>query len=225
MGNNPISLTDPDGGSTQCEGCPGKGTTNDPYQLQEVVIRTRTRNASGFSDNSLWRYTPGFGSGLDAYDAFARGDYWTGAFHSALAITDIASLGAGSLATGGLKAAVKVGATEVAEEAAEQLTKRAISNLRQKAVRQAWKQEKNLIKTTGAGTRDWTEAEAKQLLKNGKVKGYQGHHITSVKKAILDGQHSLISNPANIEFVTRAEHLSAHGGNFKNLTIGALINR
>lgn len=55
--------------------------------------------------------------------------------------------------------------------------------------------------------------EKYELLKNGKVSGYQGHHIKSVK-----GFPDLAGDPNNIQFLTRSEHLKAHGGNWKNIT-------
>jgi RHS repeat-associated protein len=96
-----------------------------------------------------------------------------------------------------------------------------IKNLRQSAVRQAWKQEKALVKKTGEGTRRWKESESKELLKTGKVKGYEGHHIKSVKS-----HPKYTGNPDNIEFVKKgSEHLSKHGGDYKNPTSGDLMNR
>lgn len=87
-------------------------------------------------------------------------------------------------------------------------------------MRQAWKEEKNLIKETNKGTREWTRVEKQELLKKGKIKGYQGHHINNVKHH--PGQ---AGNPNNIKFVTPKEHLLEHGGNFKNKTTGELLNR
>lgn len=94
---------------------------------------------------------------------------------------------------------------------------------RRAAVRKAWKEEQALVKATGEGTRRWSEKEAKQLLNKGKVKGYQGHHIKSVKHHPNIEKH--VGNPDNIEFVTPKEHLSRHRGNYKNKTKGALLNR
>ncbi len=34
-----------------------------------------------------------------------------------------------------------------------------------------------------------------------------------------------ITNPDNISFFNRAEHLAEHGGNFRNWTTGPLIDR
>ena len=90
----------------------------------------------------------------------------------------------------------------------------------QKAVRQAWAQERKLVKATGKGSRDWTDSEKEQLRQTGKVKGYEGHHMKS-KKAYPD----YVDDPNNIEFLKGSEkdineHLDAHGGNYQNPTNG-----
>lgn len=36
---------------------------------------------------------------------------------------------------------------------------------------------------------------------------------------------SMAGDPNNIEFLNKSEHLNAHGGNYKNPTEGALLNR
>ena len=64
-------------------------------------------------------------------------------------------------------------------------------------------------------SREWNELEINELLTTGKVKGYQGHHMKSVK-----GYPGLAGDPHNIQFLTRSEHLRAHGGNFRNITHG-----
>ncbi len=58
-------------------------------------------------------------------------------------------------------------------------TARTTKNLRSSAVRQAWKNEVILVQNTGKGTRVWTDLEIEELLTNGKVKGYVGHHMKS----------------------------------------------
>ena len=101
-----------------------------------------------------------------------------------------------------------------------------VSKARKKAVNEAWKQERELVAKTGKGTRQWTDAEKLELLKRGKVKGYEGHHINSVKGSLAKGGDvSLISNPNNVAFVTRSEHLMMHSGNFRNVTTGELLSR
>ncbi len=173
MGNNPIGMIDPDGG--YCYDSNGNAipcgdfkefnnSTSHMTFLNEVVVTRGTSNASGFSDNSLWRYTPGFGSGLDAYDSFARGDYWTGAFHSALAITDIASLGAGSLATGGLKAAIKVGAKEVVERGGKTIIGETMERVSKEALQHPGAVILNNMPNYGRGT----EATSKMMAFNRK---------------------------------------------------------
>ena len=94
------------------------------------------------------------------------------------------------------------------------------SKLRREAVRKAWQEERELIRRTGRGTRAWTAAERKELLKAGKVSGYHGHHINNVK-----AHPHLAGNPDNIVFLKPGEHLQAHGGNWQNTTTGALLNR
>ncbi|HCB15036.1 MAG TPA: hypothetical protein DEP36_15930 [Gammaproteobacteria bacterium] len=68
---------------------------------------------------------------------------------------------------------------------------------RRSAVRKAWAQEHKLVTMTSRGTRKWTPAEKQQLLKTGKVKGYEGHHINSVKT-----HPHLAGKPNNVMFLT-----------------------
>ena len=94
-----------------------------------------------------------------------------------------------------------VDATKVAVKASD----------RTKAVRQAWKNERINVQAGGNGvSRHWTALEKTELLSTGKIKGYQGHHMKSVR-----GYPQLASDPTNIQFLTRKEHLAAHGGNWK----------
>lgn len=88
------------------------------------------------------------------------------------------------------------------------------NSCRGEAVRKAWKNECNNVKSGGNGiTRSWSPAEQAELLNTGKVRGYVGHHIKSVK-----GFPDLAGDPTNIQFLTRAEHLKAHSGNWRNIT-------
>jgi RHS repeat-associated protein len=96
-----------------------------------------------------------------------------------------------------------------------------LRNARKAAVGKAWKQEKELVKSTGEGTRWWSPAQKQELLATGKVKRFEGHHINSAK-----GHPELAANPDNVKFVNgRAEHLAEHGGNFRNQTTGDLLKR
>lgn len=85
---------------------------------------------------------------------------------------------------------------------------------RRKAVANAWKNERNLVKD-GSGTRDWTVSEQREILLTGKAKGYEGHHMRDVSN-----HNSLAGDPNNIQFLNRKEHLQAHGGDFHNKTNG-----
>ena len=87
---------------------------------------------------------------------------------------------------------------------------------RASAVRKAWKNEFNNVSSGGHGiSRQWSDDEIVELLSTGKVKGYQGHHMKSVK-----GYPELAGDPTNIQFLTPKEHLKAHGGNWRNITHG-----
>ncbi len=106
------------------------------------------------------------------------------------------------------------------------LTKKEINRLRNSAVNTAWKQEKMMIENGFEGTRKWTDAEIKELLTYGKVKGYEGHHINSVQWCIDNNRIDLIGNPDNIKFMRKMEHLyNGHNGNWRNYSTGELLNR
>ena len=85
---------------------------------------------------------------------------------------------------------------------------------RRKAVANAWKKEKGLVRE-GLGTRDWSQKEQKEIVAKGKATGYEGHHMKSV-----DGHNSRAGDANNIQFLNRKEHLAAHGGDFHNNTNG-----
>ena len=88
------------------------------------------------------------------------------------------------------------------------------NSCRGNAVRKAWRNEYNNVKSGGNGlTRTWSPSEQAELLETGKVKGFFGHHIKSVK-----GFPELAGDPTNIQFLTKAEHLQAHLGNWRNIT-------
>ena len=94
------------------------------------------------------------------------------------------------------------------------------NSCRSDAVKKAWKQEREMVARTGRGTRNWNSKQKMELLRTGRVKGFEGHHINSVK-----GSPNLAGDPNNIRFVTRREHLALHHGNFRNITHGKLLSR
>lgn len=93
--------------------------------------------------------------------------------------------------------------------------KRALTSARQTAVRNAWKNEQELVRE-GKGTRDWTIEEQKELLESGSVDGYEGHHMKSVS---LYPKYA--GDADNIQFLSTDEHLNgAHQGSYHNATNG-----
>lgn len=93
--------------------------------------------------------------------------------------------------------------------------KKKLSNLRQAAVRQAWRAEKERVQN-GLGTRDWSPAEQKEILERGAVKGYEGHHMKSVSQF-----PEYAGDSKNIQFLSEEEHLlGAHQGSYHNSTNG-----
>lgn len=89
---------------------------------------------------------------------------------------------------------------------------------RTKAVRDAWAHERDLV-AQGRGTREWTVSEQKEILKTGKAKGYQGHHMKSVAK-----HPEYAGDRKNIQFLDSRkgnnEHLKAHRGDYHNESDG-----
>lgn len=93
--------------------------------------------------------------------------------------------------------------------------KRLLNAQRRCAVRSAWKNEQTLVEQ-GKGTRNWTAEEQKELLENGHVSGYEGHHMKSVSE-----YQEFAGNANNIQFLTHDEHINgAHQGNTHTLTNG-----
>lgn len=87
----------------------------------------------------------------------------------------------------------------------------------QKAIREAWEKEQELVKQ-GKGTRNWTPEQQKDILEKGKAydengKAFEGQHMKSAEQ-----YPEYQGNPGNIQFLTREEHLEAHGGSWKNPT-------
>ncbi len=75
---------------------------------------------------------------------------------------------------------------------------------RQKAVRDAWNREKELV-SKGKGTVDWSPEQQKELMETGRVKGYEGQHMKSVTE-----YPEYAGSVDNIQLLTHEEHLEAH---------------
>lgn len=86
-----------------------------------------------------------------------------------------------------------------------------------KAILAAWNKEQELVQE-GKGTREWTPEQQQDILEKGKAYdeygvAFQGQHM---KSAEMYPEYQ--GDPGNIQFLTRAEHLEAHDGNWKNST-------
>lgn len=89
---------------------------------------------------------------------------------------------------------------------------------RSKGVAKAWERGRELVRK-GRGTRQWTVKEQKELLRIGRVKGYQGHHMKSVAM-----HPEYAAEPRNNQFLSSRkennEHLKAHRGDYRNESDG-----
>lgn len=224
---NPIMLTDPTGMSP--EGDPvnppkdaKEGQTHSEHRdsttfnyayecgswteteaiIVTVPITGNVKNASGVSDDSLWRYAPIVGSGLDSYDAYSRGEYWKGTAYLALAVSDVFLVK--SLAVGGAKFAersyAKVGINAVDDIAAKNLV-----NLTSKAVLKGSHYKVNGFKfskyyyeklwSTGRGA---PSLVAKEVLEGGAKNAVPDAFKAGFNKYIYGGWE-MIFNPATKE--------------------------
>ncbi|MEL6630232.1 MAG: RHS repeat-associated core domain-containing protein [Bacteroidota bacterium] len=88
----------------------------------------------------FWDFVPVVGSARDAFRAAAKGNYLEAALHTALAISDIPTGGAGAVAKGAAKGAAKAAAKAAAREAAEAAAKRGAREAAERASREAAEQ-------------------------------------------------------------------------------------
>ena len=91
------------------------------------------------------------------------------------------------------------------------------SSERKKAVYDAWKREAEAVKN-GVSKYNWSSTEIQQLLEYGKISGYEGHHIRTVRELAGTAKEYLISSADNIVFLTKQGHTFVHHGGFKNPT-------
>ena len=84
------------------------------------------------------------------------------------------------------------------------------------AVKNAWKAEQQNVMNGGKGINTrWSEAQRIELINTGRVKGYVGHHMKSVR-----AYPHLAGDPTNIQFLTRLQHFEAHAFRWWNATHG-----
>ena len=90
-------------------------------------------------------------------------------------------------------------------------------SIRQDAVSRAWEMERERV-LQGKGTRDWTVSQQVELIKYGRVSGFEGQHMKNVAR-----YPQFAGDPRNIQFLTYEEHFfGAHDGDWKNETSGRL---
>lgn len=80
---------------------------------------------------------------------------------------------------------------------------------RQKAVDEAWKREQQAVRD-GTSKYNWTLEQKEEILLNGRLSGYDGHHIVPVKEVANTARSSLIEDPENIVFLRIDEHHAVH---------------
>lgn len=208
MGNNPINNLDPDGGSTVKPKNPFTGI-KDPNNFFKKALNL----IKGFGFlNKAYRFRQSHPD-IDVY------------YHTdADGVYTYASAGGGLWQFGNresdLLAPSESDFVPGPQTVVSRGAKMGLNTLRRAAVRQAWKDEVQLVLKTGQGTRQWTRSEIKELLSRGKVRGYFGHHINSVA-----GSPQLAGVADNIEFLKWSEHFNAHWGNWSNKTFGELLKR
>lgn len=105
----------------------------------------------------------------------------------------------------------------VVRKEGQELLNATTDTLRNKAVADAWKIEQDAVRT-GTSRYKWTFAQKRELLKTGKVSGFEGHHILTVNELENTANKWLISSPNDIVFLSKKNHFLAHGGNFQNPT-------
>lgn len=92
--------------------------------------------------------------------------------------------------------------------AAEEAADADIGRLRAKAVRQAWANEADLVRE-GKGSRDWTVGQQAELLKYGRVTGFEGSHMMNAHD-----YPEYAGDPDNIQFLPSIAHFEGvHEGN------------
>lgn len=84
-----------------------------------------------------------------------------------------------------------------------------LSSKRNKAVTEAWKQERVAIQN-GTSKYNWSPSQIQEILKKGKLSGYEGHHIMPVNEVLGTANEYLISDPNNIVFLSVKSHTYVH---------------
>ena len=138
-------------------------------------------------------------------------------------VQTVTSFGMGMI-TGGFQAEAEIKAqNKIKTIEPKTFNKKEIDSMRKKGVDLAWKNEKQQV-LDGTSRYNWLPDEMDELISNGKVKGYVGHHVKTVKDSILNNSIDDILDSSNIAFIPQDKHLYVHNGNWKNSTLIESLN-
>jgi hypothetical protein len=84
-----------------------------------------------------------------------------------------------------------------------------INSMRNQARDGAWKNEVEACLKNSSNYK-WTDKQVAELLKNGKIAGYEAHHIYSVKELKETANQFLIKDPKDIVFLSSDMHTYIH---------------
>lgn len=103
----------------------------------------------------------------------------------------------------------------------------AYDKARNDGVKLAWEYEKADIQMGGKGAGNFDAGQRQEILQNGKLENYEGHHINSVKQTPEQQ-----GNPDNVIMLEEhrdgsgpRKHYDAHDRNWKKQTTGELLDR
>ena len=86
-----------------------------------------------------------------------------------------------------------------------------------KAILAAWNKEQELVQK-GKGTREWTPQQQQDILDKDTAYDANGEAVEGPHMKSTGMCPEYQGEPGNIQFLTRAEHLDAHDGNWQNPT-------
>jgi len=116
----------------------------------------------------------------------------------------------------------------ISEKVASELANNPTYNgSRQDGIKLAWEYEKADITMGGGGSGNFDASQCQEILENGKLKNYEGHHINSVKQTPEQQ-----GNPDNVSMLEEHRdgngpriHYEKHGKNWQNQTTGEMLDR
>jgi RHS repeat-associated protein len=88
---------------------------------------------------------------------------------------------------------------------------RVVKRLRDKGVRDAWARERERLAAGRKGSRDWTDAQRKDIIEGRRPKGRDGRTIEGHHRRPVEEHPDLADDPDNIDFLDWTDHLDVHG--------------